>query len=380
MVIYDEPVRVILAEMLDAFALRSDQSFTRKQAVEWFSKNYPKVDIGTIDAHLRRFSTNSPSRIHFNVRSPEEDLLFKIDSDRFRLYTREYDPAPILRRGRKPGTQEPPDATEMYEVGRLYNRRNEIHGMLGGQQYGGISTPRDHNVVILFTGEAGVKFGYSDGLTEEGVFEYVGEGQLGDMKFTGGNKAIRDHVENGKDLLLFSSLGKSRPVRFKGKYVCASWNYSDGVDREGKSRQIIVFHLIPTDEAESLDDSHETSPGSDLAELRKHAYQAASHASQGKTRDAKSSYYKRSNAVKKYVLTRAAGICESCGNEAPFIRKNGSGYLEPHHTRRVSDGGPDHPRWVGAICPNCHCEIHRGLNGAAKNKALEDRLGDLEDH
>src|ERR1700746_1774493 len=22
--------------------------------------------------------------------------------------------------------------------------------------------------------------------------------------------------------------------------------------------------------------------------------------------------------------------------------------------RRLSDGGPDHPRWVVAVCPNCH--------------------------
>ena len=380
MVIYDEPVRVLLKNMIDAFALQTKQSFTRQQATEWFSKHYPKVDLGTIDAHLVRFSTNAPSRIHHPVRSPEEDLLFQIDRNHFRLYEPAHDPAPIRKRDSKSDAQALLEVTEMFEIGRLYNRRKEIHEPLGGQQYGGISTPREHNIVILFTGEVGAQFGYSDGWTDEGVFEYVGEGQLGDMKFAGGNKAIRDHLENGKDLLLFSSLGKSLPVRFQGRYACASWNYSDGVDREGKSRQIIVFHLIPADDTDPLDEPDETSSGSDLAQLREQAYQAASHASQGRTRDAKSTYYKRSNTVKKYVLTRAAGICESCGDEAPFTRKKGGAYLEPHHTRRVSDGGPDHPRWVGAICPNCHCEIHLGLNGAAKNKALEDRLGDLEDH
>ncbi|WHQ72664.1 HNH endonuclease signature motif containing protein [Methylorubrum extorquens] len=45
-------------------------------------------------------------------------------------------------------------------------------------------------------------------------------------------------------------------------------------------------------------------------------------------------------------------------------------YLEPHHTRRVSDGGPDDPRFVGAVCPSCHREIHHGLNGQARNKAF----------
>ncbi len=30
----------------------------------------------------------------------------------------------------------------MFEVGRIYNRRNEIHGPYRGQQQGGISTPK----------------------------------------------------------------------------------------------------------------------------------------------------------------------------------------------------------------------------------------------
>ena len=56
-----------------------------------------------------------------------------------------------------------------------------------------------------------------------------------------------------------------------------------------------------------------------------------------------------------------------------------SNYLEPHHIRRVSDGGPDHPRWVAAICPNCHREVHFGASGSARNAALGARLGELED-
>ena len=57
---------------------------------------------------------------------------------------------------------------------------------------------------------------------------------------------------------------------------------------------------------------------------------------------------------------------------------DGTLYLEPHHTRRLSDGGPDHPRWVGALCPNCHREIHHGADGVRKNKRLQQSLGKLE--
>jgi 5-methylcytosine-specific restriction protein A len=57
--------------------------------------------------------------------------------------------------------------------------------------------------VFLFTGDSGEAFGYRDGWDISGVFRYTGEGQLGDMAFTGGNQAVRDHAAEGKDLLLF---------------------------------------------------------------------------------------------------------------------------------------------------------------------------------
>jgi 5-methylcytosine-specific restriction protein A len=52
------------------------------------------------------------------------------------------------------------------------------------------------------------------------------------------------------------------------------------------------------------------------------------------------------------------------------VTLSGSPYLEPHHIRRISDGGPDDPRFMGAVCPNCHREIHFGLRGDEKNAAL----------
>jgi 5-methylcytosine-specific restriction protein A len=85
-------------------------------------------------------------------------------------------------------------------------------------------------------------------------------------------------------------------------------------------------------------------------------------------------YHRRSAAVRMYVLARADGTCESCNSPAPFCREDGTAYLEPHHTRRLSDGGPDHPRWVGAVCPNCHREIHHGAEGKEKNTRLQQDL------
>jgi len=115
-----------------------------------------------------------------------------------------------------------------------------------------------------------------------------------------------------------------------------------------------------------------------LDRLRQRALDAVSEAHEGKPREAKSLYHKRSAVVRLYVLRRAAGTCESCGKPAPFRRPDGTPYLEPHHMRKISDGGPDHPRWVGAVCPNCHQEMQHGAYGEEKNELLQQHLAELE--
>ena len=120
------------------------------------------------------------------------------------------------------------------------------------------------------------------------------------------------------------------------------------------------------------------SPQVPLEELRQRALAAAQPVGGQPTREARRAYHERSAAVRAYVLARAAGVCEACRKEAPFRRPDGTPYLEPHHTRRIADGGPDHPRWVGAVCPNCHREVHHGEHGAEVNQGLVDYLGTVE--
>jgi 5-methylcytosine-specific restriction protein A len=69
----------------------------------------------------------------------------------------------------------------------------------------------------------------------------------------------------------------------------------------------------------------------------------------------------RSAAVAASVLLRAAGKCEGCGEPAPFVRPNGSLYLEVHHKQRLADDGPDTEENAIALCPNCHRQRHYGV-------------------
>jgi 5-methylcytosine-specific restriction protein A len=64
----------------------------------------------------------------------------------------------------------------MFVQGQVYRRR-DLHDRFGGQRQGGISTPTKHNVILLFTSEAGEQHGYSDGWSGDAVFLYTGEGQ-----------------------------------------------------------------------------------------------------------------------------------------------------------------------------------------------------------
>jgi 5-methylcytosine-specific restriction enzyme A len=210
-----------------------------------------------------------------------------------------------------------------------------------------------------------------------GTFAYTGEGQRGDMQFIRGNLAIRDHMADGKDLQLFESTDLNGMYRFVGCYACGGWTYRVTVDRDGNNGNAIIFQLVPisTELVDSASDA--VSAEVPLEDLRRTAYAAAATPSKP-PKDARRSFFERSAAVKAYVLSRANGYCEACGGRAPFTRKDGTPYLEPHHTRRVADGGPDHPAWVAAICPTCHRQIHHGQNGEELNEGLRQRLVELE--
>lgn len=266
-----------------------------------------------------------------------------------------------------------------FEPGGIYNRVRHIHDVYGGQRQGGISTPKAAPLIFLFTGETGDQYGYHDGLRDDGTFAYTGEGQIGDMAFVRGNLAIRDHISDGRDLLLFAKLTQPGLYRFVGQFACDDFEYATAADKTGALRQVIIFLLRPAASGEEpeIEQAATRLRGRTLEELRQRAIEDANDRPERK--EGRRSYIERSASVKAYVLKRAKGICESCDEPAPFKRSNGEPYLEPHHTRRLADGGPDHPRWVGAVCPACHREIHHGQNGRTKNEALQNKLALVEE-
>ena len=262
-------------------------------------------------------------------------------------------------------------AEPTFERNRIY-RRTKIHELLGGQRRGGISTPLESKYILLFTGETGKEFGYYDEWTDDGIFLYTGEGQQGNMEFHKGNAAIHNHLANGKELLLFSYV-KDGYVRFVDQMICTGYHFDNRPDSKGRSRSVIIFELTPVD-AFGKSESAETN-SEDLSEefsLETLRAKALASSTSGQTpSEHRAASYDRSRAISLYVQKRASGTCEGCGAPAPFTTASGKPYLEIHHIRRLSDGGPDHPQWVVAVCPNCHRRAHYAADSVDFNTKLE---------
>ena len=68
--------------------------------------------------------------------------------------------------------------------------------------------------------------------------------------------------------------------------------------------------------------------------------------------------YARNEHIADYAKACAKGICQLCGEPAPFEDKKGQAYLESHHVIWLSKGGEDSVTNTVALCPNCHKKMH----------------------
>ena len=266
--------------------------------------------------------------------------------------------------------------SSLFEVGKIYNRRSDIHGVYKGQQYGGIATPAQHPYVFIFTSDAGEEFGYSDGFGPDGTFRYTGEGQEGDMQMVKGNLAILEHQKNNKEILLFESTTTGF-VRFVGVCNYIEHHVEQRADKNGQLRDAFIFHLdvLPQSRlsnARSERNSYLTKPtkGKSLKQLRDIATSVTP--SGVDTKEQVSHVRYRSEAIKLYAKKRANGKCEGCDAESPFETKSGP-YLEVHHLTRLADGGADCPENVIALCPTCHRRAHYSID----SKEFNDKLAEI---
>jgi len=126
--------------------------------------------------------------------------------------------------------------------GQVYHRRSEIHSIYGGNWQGGICPSSASPFIFIFSGKSGHPHGYQDGWDNPNVFSYTGEGQVGDMQFTRGNLALRDHKQNCKRVFLFESVSKGY-VRFVSEVEVFDADYFETHDSSGDIRIGIKFYF-----------------------------------------------------------------------------------------------------------------------------------------
>lgn len=250
-------------------------------------------------------------------------------------------------------------------------KRSEIHDRFGGSRQRGISSSKDYPFIFIFTG-SGENYGYEDGWKDEEIYYYTGEGQEGNQVFKEGNKALRDQMLNGKELFLFEKSDRSGYYNFVNQFNCYGYHYKNGRDKNGNARTLIVFELQIVEEQAKDNEEFiiEDIKHKNMDELRAIALNAVDNTMISMQRERRIKVHRRVEAIKRYALLRANGVCESCDEPAPFLNDNDEPFLEVHHLKRLSDGGIDHPINVAAICPNCHRRVHFSRDKETYNNRL----------
>jgi 5-methylcytosine-specific restriction protein A len=147
------------------------------------------------------------------------------------------------------------DASWDLDPGDDLNRADRAE-LYGGAEQGGIQpSTTSPNVFVYTDPSAGELYGYTyDGWdSQEDLFLYTGEGRVGDQRLRAGNKAVAQHVQDGKALRLFVADGFETGTRTKRQVYLGEFEVdrdlpfvrAEAPDTEGVLRSVLVFRLHP---------------------------------------------------------------------------------------------------------------------------------------
>ena len=132
----------------------------------------------------------------------------------------------------------------MFNPGQNY-KRSVIHDEYGGNRQRGISNCPNNNLIFIFTKSKSSQDVYIDEWRDD-YFFYSGEGRVGEMEMTGGNKAIWNHEANNKEIHLFRDTKQSGYWEYIDSLKLVDINYYRNNDENGNERQAFQFVLLST--------------------------------------------------------------------------------------------------------------------------------------
>ena len=228
---------------------------------------------------------------------------------------------------------------------------------------GGMRRSHKTNTLVLVSNH--VKSIYSDRWFGKEL-HYTGMGSSGDQTLGTQNKTLNESNLNGVEVHLFEVF-ELREYTYQGVVVYNGKGYQENqTDIDGNQRKVWMFPLELKDgKPVRVNDTvikklQETKQKS----LRKLNTKQIKRLAESK-KETEQSYritetksIERDEYIKLYALERADGNCQLCDKPAPFLKKNGSPYLEVHHINYLANKGSDTIDNVAALCPNCHRKMH----------------------
>ena len=194
------------------------------------------------------------------------------------------------------------------------------------------------------------------------ILHYTGMGLKGPQDLNRSqNKILNRHQELGVSVHLFEQF-RVGEYHYQGEaYLSGSPYQETQPDTDGKDRSVWMFPLKllegePIPEAqekykERYEKRERKATGLSDQELRKRAGEARKKSGRKKVATYQ---HERDENVAAYAKRRAAGVCDLCEIVAPFVKNDGTPYLECHHIVWLANGGEDTIANTVALCPNCH--------------------------
>ncbi|MDD6088388.1 MAG: HNH endonuclease signature motif containing protein [Desulfovibrionaceae bacterium] len=248
-----------------------------------------------------------------------------------------------------------------FEIGQIISHK-QLYTTFQCRNMGGMRRSNRLNCLVLISD-------HTKGFYEDKWFgnelHYTGEGKFGDQKISRQNKTLYYSKDNDIEVHLFEVFKRGEYV-YQGIFELSNTPYEDiQKDINGEERIVWVFpikskqlntYISEKIYKENIAEKLKTIKHISFEELKKLAQNNSSK--KVSTRTVVTNISERNVTIAEYAKRRANGVCQLCGQQAPFVDKMGSPYLESHHIIWLSNGGEDSIMNTVALCPNCHRKIH----------------------
>lgn len=184
------------------------------------------------------------------------------------------------------------------------------------------------------------------------------------------DQALKDRTSGSYEMRMGNI---SAVMRLLGKPILPGYKPLKNVGTHVTSRLIDIISDVwgtnPSDAVLPVGDNETLRDRADYIREIKHIEMPKANG-RPKTVTVSVSQYVRDPKVIAWVLDRAKGRCEACGELAPFMTDKKFPFLEVHHILPLSKLGTDDIENAAAVCPNCHRRLHYSLDRKAYSEKL----------